>query len=400
MAATAKFDTDGDGMIENEGGPDQTYDIWTATGVTAYCGGLWVAACLAAEAAAAAVGDAPRAAQYGAMAARARGVYVSRLWNGVYLDYDSSGSGHHDSVMADMLAGQWYVRASGLPPVLPDGDVAAPGAAGAAGAAAAAAAAADSRPGLGQSGRAGPGPGDDMALSCYRAIYHLNVRHFADIAAYNTHHHHRSGSGSGSGGGGRPILLGAVNGMRPSPALRALTKRAPRPYAHPTSTPLGTLAPPPGAVAIGAAAAGSTVDSSCMQSREVWTGTTYALAAGMIHQARAAAAAAASAAAAAAAAADQGKGPGPGPGAPAAADADKLPQPPHPITGATPPRPAAAANTTTGAASASALELLLMAFNTARGVADGGWGAFGYHFATPEAWEGSGNYRYAPRTVM
>ena len=26
------------GMIENSGFPDQTYDIWTATGVHAYCG--------------------------------------------------------------------------------------------------------------------------------------------------------------------------------------------------------------------------------------------------------------------------------------------------------------------------------------------------------------------------
>ena len=32
------FDNDEDGMIENEGFPDQTYDIWTATGVHAYSG--------------------------------------------------------------------------------------------------------------------------------------------------------------------------------------------------------------------------------------------------------------------------------------------------------------------------------------------------------------------------
>jgi non-lysosomal glucosylceramidase len=40
MASTAAFDQDGDGMIENGGFPDQTYDIWTATGVHAYCGGV------------------------------------------------------------------------------------------------------------------------------------------------------------------------------------------------------------------------------------------------------------------------------------------------------------------------------------------------------------------------
>ena len=49
MEHTLSFDTDGDGMIENEGCPDQTYDIWTARGIHAYCGGLWIAACQAAR---------------------------------------------------------------------------------------------------------------------------------------------------------------------------------------------------------------------------------------------------------------------------------------------------------------------------------------------------------------
>lgn len=40
MKSTELFDADGDGMIENSGFPDQTYDIWTATGVHAYCGGV------------------------------------------------------------------------------------------------------------------------------------------------------------------------------------------------------------------------------------------------------------------------------------------------------------------------------------------------------------------------
>lgn len=38
-----QFDKDGDGMIENEGFPDQTYDTWSAVGISAYCGGLFVA---------------------------------------------------------------------------------------------------------------------------------------------------------------------------------------------------------------------------------------------------------------------------------------------------------------------------------------------------------------------
>ena len=44
MDRLEKFDRDGDGMIENDGFPDQTYDTWAATGVSAYSGGLYVAA--------------------------------------------------------------------------------------------------------------------------------------------------------------------------------------------------------------------------------------------------------------------------------------------------------------------------------------------------------------------
>jgi non-lysosomal glucosylceramidase len=57
MAFMEQFDKDGDGMIENEGFPDQTYDCWSVKGVSAYCGGLWVAALQAASALAREVGD-------------------------------------------------------------------------------------------------------------------------------------------------------------------------------------------------------------------------------------------------------------------------------------------------------------------------------------------------------
>ena len=43
------FDRDNDGMIENEGFPDQTYDIWSAKGPSAYSGGLWLASLQAAS---------------------------------------------------------------------------------------------------------------------------------------------------------------------------------------------------------------------------------------------------------------------------------------------------------------------------------------------------------------
>jgi hypothetical protein len=44
MHRVAAYDRDNDGLIENDGFPDQTYDIWTVTGPSAYTGGLWVAA--------------------------------------------------------------------------------------------------------------------------------------------------------------------------------------------------------------------------------------------------------------------------------------------------------------------------------------------------------------------
>jgi len=39
-----RFDTDSDGIPENGGAPDQTFDDWQLKGVSAYCGGLWMAA--------------------------------------------------------------------------------------------------------------------------------------------------------------------------------------------------------------------------------------------------------------------------------------------------------------------------------------------------------------------
>jgi hypothetical protein len=183
MEQALLFDRDGDGMIENEGFPDQTYDIWTASGVHAYCGGLWTAACFAAAEMAKLMGDLPTHVRFMETGDSARQVFQLKLWNGVYFDYDSSKSGHHDSVMADMLAGQWYCRVCELPPIA---SVA-------------------------------------QALSCFRTIYKLNVIKF--------------------GQGER--LMGAVNGMRPD----------------------------------------GSIDRCCLQSREVWTGTTYALASAMLLEA-------------------------------------------------------------------------------------------------------------------
>ncbi|KAJ8760444.1 hypothetical protein K2173_015111 [Erythroxylum novogranatense] len=110
MAYMDQFDKDGDGMIENEGYPDQTYDAWSVTGVSAYCGGLWVAALQAVSALAREVGDAAAASYFWVKYQNAKSVY-STLWNGSYFNYDSGGN---SSIQADQLAGHWYARSCDL----------------------------------------------------------------------------------------------------------------------------------------------------------------------------------------------------------------------------------------------------------------------------------------------
>lgn len=141
-----------------------------------------MAACFATAQMAKIMDDIPNYIKYTEIGDSARHVYQQKLWNGVYFDYDSSNSGHHDSIMADMLAGQWYCRVCSLPPIA---SVA-------------------------------------QAVSCFRTIYKYNVLGNRDDG-----------------------LIGAINGMRPN----------------------------------------GSIDTSCLQSREVWTGTTYALASAMLLEA-------------------------------------------------------------------------------------------------------------------
>ncbi|XP_021903625.1 non-lysosomal glucosylceramidase [Carica papaya] len=179
IAYMDQFDKDGDGMIENEGFPDQTYDAWCVTGVSAYCGGLWVAALQAASALAYEVGDNAAANYFQIKYQKARVVYGT-LWNGSYFNYDNSGGGSSASIQADQLAGQWYARACGLMPIADE----------------------------------------DKVRSALDKIYHFNVLKVK--------------------GGTR----GAVNGMLPD----------------------------------------GRIDMAAMQSREIWAGVTYALAASMIQE--------------------------------------------------------------------------------------------------------------------
>jgi non-lysosomal glucosylceramidase len=100
-------------------------------GISAYCGGLWIAALEAAIAIGQILLNQPAAtsptadtaeimgaiATYQTWLAQARPLYQAKLWNGQYYRLDSeSGS---DVVMADQLCGQFYTRLLSLPDVVP-----------------------------------------------------------------------------------------------------------------------------------------------------------------------------------------------------------------------------------------------------------------------------------------
>lgn len=78
-----QFDRDGDGLPENGGAPDQTYDDWKLQGVSAYCGGLWLAA-LEAAIALGTMLQQPQVATYRQWLNHARPRYHRLLWNGEY----------------------------------------------------------------------------------------------------------------------------------------------------------------------------------------------------------------------------------------------------------------------------------------------------------------------------
>ncbi|KAK9081357.1 hypothetical protein Syun_031136 [Stephania yunnanensis] len=178
MEYMEQFDRDDDGLIENDGFPDQTYDAWTVHGISAYCGCLWLAALEAAAAMAHRLGDKGFEEWCKSKFLKAKPVFEGKLWNGSYFNYDSGLSSNSRSIQADQLAGQWYIASSGLPPLF-----------------------------------------DDFKIkSALQKIYDFNVMRVR---------------------GGR---MGAVNGMHPN----------------------------------------GKVDESCMQSREIWTGVTYGVAATMI----------------------------------------------------------------------------------------------------------------------
>ncbi len=173
-----QFDFDSDGIPENTGYPDQTYDSWTMKGLSSYCGGLWVTANAAAARMAGMIKDKTKARFYSERTEKAKEAFEKKLFNGKYYLFDSVPS-NRNIIFADQLCGEFWARVLGL-----------------------------------SEARLNPG----HVKSSLKTIYEYNVKKF----------------GKGK--------LGAVNGMLIS----------------------------------------GKIDNRNMQSREAWTGTSYALAALMM----------------------------------------------------------------------------------------------------------------------
>ncbi|GBR77451.1 non-lysosomal glucosylceramidase [Candidatus Termititenax dinenymphae] len=108
------FDDDKDGLPENEGFPDQTFDNWLMNGTSAYCGILRLASLQAAIQIAAVLNDKEQTKRLRLLLKQAKDALNAKLWNGKYFKFDE----HSDDVMAAQLAGQWFLEQMHLPDVL------------------------------------------------------------------------------------------------------------------------------------------------------------------------------------------------------------------------------------------------------------------------------------------
>ncbi|XP_053405634.1 non-lysosomal glucosylceramidase-like [Mercenaria mercenaria] len=114
MERSLQWDKDNDGLIENGGFADQTFDAWVVHGASAYCGGLWLCALRMFVESAKILNEQDDLEKYTSILNKAKESYEIKLWNGHYYNYDCSTCGNHDSIMADQLAGNWYMKASGI----------------------------------------------------------------------------------------------------------------------------------------------------------------------------------------------------------------------------------------------------------------------------------------------
>ncbi|VDL18281.1 unnamed protein product [Hymenolepis diminuta] len=131
-----KWDKDDDGLIENANFPDQTYDTWKAVGLSAYTGGIWLAALYATKDmishALTKVKDSDKREtftkleqKYEGILAKAKKNYYDKLWNECCFRYDVRDNKANQTIMADQICGHWLLRSCGAPvdAILPENTV-------------------------------------------------------------------------------------------------------------------------------------------------------------------------------------------------------------------------------------------------------------------------------------
>ncbi|GJQ71601.1 hypothetical protein Trydic_g11303 [Trypoxylus dichotomus] len=113
MEFTKKFDEDGDGLIENSGMPDQTYDTWIMTGSSSYCGGLWIVALFGMTKMSENLNKREKEQEYSLLLHKGLKSFNDKLWNGRFYKFDCNKK-NDNIIMSDQLCGHWYFRCSGF----------------------------------------------------------------------------------------------------------------------------------------------------------------------------------------------------------------------------------------------------------------------------------------------
>ncbi|KAG8228817.1 hypothetical protein J437_LFUL008313 [Ladona fulva] len=116
------LDCDGDGLIENGGFPDQTYDSWLLailqcvihSDIVAYCGSLWLGALQCMVEMAELFKEVTAIEKYQSTLEKGKEAFERKLWNGKYYNFDSSESARSKTIMSDQLCGHWYLKACGI----------------------------------------------------------------------------------------------------------------------------------------------------------------------------------------------------------------------------------------------------------------------------------------------